>query len=47
MEAKCEHLSVFDFEEGLEAGNTRTSGPLAMSLTAAKLDQAPAFDAPV
>lgn len=46
MEAKCEHLSVLDFNEGIGAGNSLTSGPLAMSLTAAKLDRAPAFDTP-
>lgn len=45
MEAKCEHLSVLDFREG-PAKNALTGGPLAITLTAAQIDQAPAFDTP-
>ena len=46
MEAKCEHLSVLDFREGMGTKNALTSAPLATSLTAAAIDQAPAFDTP-
>ena len=47
MEAKCEHLSVLDFQAGLGAGTGQSKGPLALSLSAAELDRAPAFDTPV
>jgi hypothetical protein len=47
MEAKCEHLSVLDFREGTAGKNALTSAPLATSLTAPAIDQAPGFDTPV
>jgi nitroimidazol reductase NimA-like FMN-containing flavoprotein (pyridoxamine 5'-phosphate oxidase superfamily) len=47
MEAKCEHLSVLDFREGLGAKNALTSAPLETSLTAAAIDRAAGCDTPI
>jgi nitroimidazol reductase NimA-like FMN-containing flavoprotein (pyridoxamine 5'-phosphate oxidase superfamily) len=47
MEAKCEHLSVLDFREGLGAKNALASAPLETSLTAAAIDRAAGCDTPI